>query len=88
LVLDALFLDFVKSADSVYKEARLLRASVRNSEKIDRAFEKAINIAFYVCMACVILGQIGFNPLTLFVSLSSVVLAFAFSKSASPYFTG
>jgi hypothetical protein len=39
-------------------------------------------------MVCVILGQIGFNPLTLFVSLSSVVLAFAFSKSAPPFVMG
>jgi len=32
-------LDFIKSVDQVYKEAKLLRASVKNSEKIDRAFE-------------------------------------------------
>jgi len=35
-------LDFVKSVDAVYKEARLLRASIRNSEKIDRAFENGM----------------------------------------------
>jgi hypothetical protein len=38
-------LDFVKSVDSVYKKARLLRASVKNSQKIDRAFEFMFNIA-------------------------------------------
>lgn len=70
--------DFVKSVDSVYKESRLLRASVRNSEKIDRAFEKAINIVFYVIVVIVVASQLGFDPLALFLSLSSIVLAFAF----------
>ena len=37
-------LDFVKSVDTVYKKARLLRASVKNSQKIDRAFEQILNI--------------------------------------------
>jgi hypothetical protein len=36
-------LDFVKSVDTVYKQARLLRASVKNSQKIDRAFEVIFN---------------------------------------------
>lgn len=36
--------DFVKSVDAVYKQARLLRAAVRNSQKIDRAFELIFNI--------------------------------------------
>jgi hypothetical protein len=30
---------FVKSVDNVYKELRLLRASIRNSSQIDSAFE-------------------------------------------------
>jgi hypothetical protein len=50
--------DFVKSVDDAYKEARLLRASVKNSQKIDRAFEKAINVVFYVIMAVVILRYV------------------------------
>jgi hypothetical protein len=31
--------DFVRSIDRVYKELRLLRASIRNSSRIDYAFE-------------------------------------------------
>ena len=83
-------LDFVKSVDSVYKEARLLRASVRNSEKIDRAFENAINVVFYLMVACVVLSQIGFDPLALFLSLSSIILAFAFmiGSASSKMFEG
>jgi hypothetical protein len=39
----------------VYKEARLLRASVNNSQKIDRAIEKAINFFFYIILVIVAL---------------------------------
>lgn len=37
-------IDFVKSVDFVYKQARLLRASVKNAQKIDRAFELLFNV--------------------------------------------
>lgn len=39
-------LDFVKSIDHVYKRARLLRASVRNAQKIDGAFEFIVNVVY------------------------------------------
>jgi hypothetical protein len=39
-------LDFVKSVDSVYKEFRLLNASIENSSRIDKAFETLFNIRF------------------------------------------
>jgi hypothetical protein len=71
-------LDFVKSTDCVYKEAKLLRASIRNSEHIDRAFEKATNVVFYTILTCVILSRIGIDPIKLFLSLSGLILAFAF----------
>jgi hypothetical protein len=50
--------DFIKSVDSVYKEAKLLRASIRNSGKIDGAFEKSINLVFFTVVACIILSQV------------------------------
>jgi hypothetical protein len=83
-------LDFIKSVDSVYKEAKLLHASVVNSEKIDRSYERAINAPFYCVMLCVILGQLGFNPLALFLSLSSLILGFAFmiGTASSKFFEG
>jgi hypothetical protein len=40
-------LDFVKSIDTVYKQLRLLRASIANSAQIDVAFEKIVNCFFY-----------------------------------------
>jgi small-conductance mechanosensitive channel len=67
----------VKTVDGVYKEAKLLRASVKNSERIDRALEKALNIVFYTIMGIIILGQIGYDPFTIFLSISSLTLAVA-----------
>lgn len=45
---------------------------------------------FYAVVATIILSQVGLNPLTLFLSLSSVILAFAFmiGNAASKYFEG
>jgi hypothetical protein len=81
-------LDFVKSVDSVYKELRMLRAAVANSSKIDGAFETIINGIFYAIVTTVILSQLGFDPLALFLSVSGVVLAFAFmiGSASSKYF--
>ena len=84
------FLNFVFIHFQVYKEAKLLRASVLNSEKIDRAFEKAINVVFYTLVTCVILAVVGLNPLTLIVSLTSVIVGFAFmvGSASSKMFEG
>jgi hypothetical protein len=81
-------IDFVRSVDSVYKELRLLRATVVSSSKIDKALESILNIIFYVIMACIILSQTGFDPLALFLSLSSIILAFAFmiGSASAKYF--
>jgi len=80
--------DFCKSVDSLYKELRLLRASVRNSQKIDQSFERIFNVVFYTILICVCLALLGFDPLALFLSLSSFALAFSFmiSRASSTYF--
>ncbi len=52
-------LDFVKSIDSVYKEFRLLQASIENSSQIDRAFENILNVVFYVVVVAIIMSQLG-----------------------------
>jgi len=83
-------LDFVKSVDTVYKEAKLLRASVKNSEMIDRAFERVINIGFYAVLIILTLPQLGIDPFDLFLSLSSIIVGFAFmiGPAASKMFEG
>ena len=49
-----------------------------------------MNIVFYTILAAVIISQLGEDPLALFFSFSSILLAFAFAfgKSASKYFDG
>jgi hypothetical protein len=48
----------------------------QNSSRIDKAFETLFNIPFYALVATMILIQL--DPLALFLSSSSVILAFAF----------
>ncbi|CAJ1957662.1 unnamed protein product [Cylindrotheca closterium] len=83
-------LDFVKSVDAVYKEFRLLQASIENSAQIDLAFDAIFNTIFYAIVVVVIMSQLGLDPMALFLSLSSVFLAFAFviGSAASKYFEG
>ena len=80
--------DFVRSVDAIYKELRMLRATVAASSKIDKALETLMNIVFYVLVACIILAAYGFDPLALFLSLSSIILAFAFmiGSASAKYF--
>lgn len=52
-------LDFVKSVDSVYREFRMLQASIENSSQIDRAFENIFNIGFYGVVFTIVLSALG-----------------------------
>mmetsp|Transcript_26351 Transcript_26351/g.44013 ORF Transcript_26351/g.44013 Transcript_26351/m.44013 type:complete len:1247 (+) Transcript_26351:137-3877(+) len=83
-------MDFVRSVDRVYKDLRLLRASIINSSQIDQAFEALINIVFYFVLFCVVLACWNIDPLALFLSLSSIILAFTFAigSASSKYFEG
>jgi Mechanosensitive ion channel len=83
-------LDFVKSVDAVYKELRFLQASIDNSSQIDKSFENIVNVIFYAIVVSIVLSQLGFDPFSLFLSLSSVVLAFAFAigSASSKYIEG
>lgn len=76
-------LDFVRSVDGVYKTMRLLRASVENASQIDHAFEQIINVCFYVVLFVILVAIMGFDPFSLILSLSSLVVAFAFAISSA-----
>jgi hypothetical protein len=52
-------LDFLKSADRVYKESRLLQASIQNSSRIDQSLEKICNWIFYIVVLTIILATLG-----------------------------
>lgn len=78
-------IDFIKSIDAVYKEFRMLQATIDNASRIDQAFENMFNWVFYTVVATVVLSALDFNPLALFLSLSSVILAFAFAIGNARY---
>ena len=52
-------LEFTQSIDTVYKEFRMLQATIDNSTRIDQAFESIFNVVFYVVVVTVILSQLG-----------------------------
>ena len=81
-------LDFVKSVDAVYKSLRLLRAAINNSSQIGRATELMINTVFHCISVCGVLAAFKVNPLTFFLSLSSVIIALAFmiGSASAKYF--
>ena len=52
------------------------------------AVENIVNVGFYAVLGCVALSRLGIDPLQLFFSFSSVILAFAFmfGSGAAKYF--
>mmetsp|Transcript_13154 Transcript_13154/g.25752 ORF Transcript_13154/g.25752 Transcript_13154/m.25752 type:complete len:1081 (-) Transcript_13154:134-3376(-) len=83
-------LDFVKSIDAVYKQLRLLRASIANSAQIDLAFERIVNFLFYFFVVVIALAIVGINIWTPFLSINAFVLTFSilYKDAASKYFEG
>lgn len=74
----------------MYKDIKLLKASIEAATKIDQSFERLFNILFYAVVATVVMALVGLDPLALFLSISTFVLAFSFmvSKASSNYFEG
>jgi len=83
-------LDFVKSVDTVYKQLRLLRASIANSRQIDLAFERIANCFFYFFLVIIAVAILGINIWTVFLSFNTFFLGFSFlfGSAASNYFEG
>ena len=71
-------LDFVKSIDAIYKSLRQLSMNIEDSGQIDKALSFLVNLVFYFILGCFVLEQLGVDPFALFVSLSSLILGFAF----------
>ncbi|GKY90894.1 hypothetical protein MPSEU_000062200 [Mayamaea pseudoterrestris] len=81
---------FAKAIDTVYKELRLLRASVANSTKMDASFEAIFNVVFYFIIICIVLAVIGIDPVVIFASVSGFAIGFAFmiGSAAAKFFEG
>jgi len=82
--------DFLKSTDSLYKEFRLLQASVSSSGSMGRAFEIMVNYVFFLILWCIILYIIGIDPVALFVSIAGIIVGFSFmiGSASSKFFEG
>ena len=83
-------LDYTKSIDTVYKELRLLRASIANSAQIDIAFEKIVNAFFYFFVTIIAITILGIDIWSVFLSINTLILgaSFLFGSAASLYFEG
>jgi hypothetical protein len=81
-------LDFARSVDTCYKDLRMLRAAITNSQKIDKSVKTVFNIIFYGFLAIVFLSQTGYDPMKIFLSLAGIVLASSFMirAASSSYF--
>ena len=82
--------DFVKSVDAVYRQVRILQSSVYNSAQVDRGYEKVINFIFFALVGALCLALVGIDPLSFILSLSSILVAFAFmiGAASAQYFEG
>mmetsp|Transcript_2475 Transcript_2475/g.3328 ORF Transcript_2475/g.3328 Transcript_2475/m.3328 type:complete len:853 (-) Transcript_2475:193-2751(-) len=76
-------LAFVQTCDGVYKKLRYFRASVANASLIDKVLEQIFNTIFYFILLLVLLAVLNFNPWTLLVSMSTMVVSFAFALGPS-----
>lgn len=72
-------LAFVQSCDGVFKRLRYLRASVGNSTSIDRVLESIFNAIFNFFLFLTVLSVLKLNPWALLVSMSTVLVSFAFA---------
>mmetsp|Transcript_8271 Transcript_8271/g.11966 ORF Transcript_8271/g.11966 Transcript_8271/m.11966 type:complete len:635 (-) Transcript_8271:61-1965(-) len=81
---------FAQSCDGVYKRLCFFRASVGNSSVIDKVLESIFDTLFNFILGLMILGVFQINPYPMLVSISTLMVsfAFAFGPSASKYIAG
>jgi hypothetical protein len=80
---DLPMLAFIQSCDAVYKKLRYFRASVGNSSVIDKVLENMIDVFVGFVLGLAVLSFVGFNPWSLLVSLSTLLVTFAFAVGPS-----
>lgn len=76
-------LAFIQSCDTVYKKLRYFRASVGNSSVIDKVLEGIIDTLYGFALVLVLLSLMNFNPWPLLVSMSTLMVTFAFAVGPS-----
>lgn len=68
----------MKSIDTVYKDLRMLRASILNLQKMNAAIQALWDVIFYFFAVWVFLLSIGIDVAALIASLVAFVVGFAF----------
>lgn len=74
---------FVQACDSLYKNLRYFRASVGNASLIDHVLERIIDNLFAFVLILVTLMILDINPWPLLVSVSTLLVSFAFAIGPS-----
>jgi hypothetical protein len=74
---------FVQSCDFVYRQLRYFRASVGNAKVIDQQAEIIINAGFRFLLFLFIISMLKFNPWTLLVSMSTLLVTASFAVGPS-----
>ncbi|KAK1737000.1 mechanosensitive ion channel family protein [Skeletonema marinoi] len=72
-----------RKAKDAYKKLRYLRAGTGNSTLIDEVLENFFNGAFSFCLALAVMTILKMNPWALLVSLSTILVSFAFAFGPS-----
>lgn len=80
--------DFIRSIDSVYRELRLFRTNLSNSQQIDDSFHGLINILHYFIVTLIVLIIMGFNNWESLLSMTTFFFSFSFmfGPASSKYF--
>jgi hypothetical protein len=76
-------LAFIQSCDTIYKRLRYFRASVSNSSVIDAVLENMVNWLFYFVLSLVVMEIMDFDPWTLIVSATSLLVSVSFALGPS-----
>jgi small-conductance mechanosensitive channel len=76
-------LAFIQSCDTVYKKLRYFRASVGNASVIDNVLLGIIDIVFGFILTLTVLTMVKLNPWPLLVSMSTLLVTFAFAVGPS-----
>lgn len=72
-------LAFIQNCDVVYRKLRYFRASVGNASVIDKVLEGILNGLYAFGLTIVIMSLLNFNPWPLLVSVSTLLVSFAFA---------
>ena len=69
---------FVADMDTINRKLRLLENSVNNHSHVDKSYEKVVNWIFYFLIGCVVLAILGVDPFVFILSISALLVSFAF----------